>query len=118
MNKLDTGRSVQLPTRTIEAARYFAKHYGISPSHWGEAPGRVEFIGNHVDYNGGEVLGVAVNSGVSVVAAPRTDGKLVFCSEAFDGFVEVAVGHDARLSGVDSWVNYPLGVWRVLQSEF
>ncbi|HNX05692.1 MAG TPA: galactokinase family protein, partial [Opitutales bacterium] len=38
--------------------RYF---YGYEPTVTSRAPGRIEFIGNHTDYNGGMVMGVAVD---------------------------------------------------------
>ena len=35
------------------------------------APGRIEFLGNHLDYNGGTVLGAAINAGIYGLANPR-----------------------------------------------
>ena len=45
------------PTRESIAAQ-FRSTYGNPPTVVARAPGRVEFIGNHTDYNGGAVLGV------------------------------------------------------------
>ena len=39
----------------------FERAYGSAPSIIARAPGRVEFIGNHTDYNGGAVLGAAID---------------------------------------------------------
>jgi len=39
----------------------FTKLYGHAPEVVARAPGRIEFIGNHTDYNGGTVLGAAIN---------------------------------------------------------
>lgn len=118
MTKSDTDSSDDLSDRIRKAARLFTEAFGEGPTHWGEAPGRIEFIGNHVDYNGGQVLGAAVNLGVAVVVAPRNDGQLVFRSGAIPGEVQVPASQQTPLQGEDSWVNYPLGVWRVLKSRF
>lgn len=74
------------------------------------APGRIEFIGNHTDYNGGPVLGASVDRGVWVAVAPREDGQRRF----FSGFTGACVVLDAaeavKQTGAASWINYPLGV--------
>ena len=58
------------------------------------APGRVNLIGEHTDYNGGTVLGVAIDRGVWVAVAPRSRGKWRFASVTRPG--EVAVARVAR----------------------
>ena len=49
----------------------FAAVYGRAPQVIARAPGRIEFIGNHTDYNGGTVLGAALDRGVWVALAGR-----------------------------------------------
>ena len=39
------------------------------------APGRIEFLGNHLDYNGGDVLGMAVNAGIYCLGVPDSENK-------------------------------------------
>jgi len=46
-----------------------------------QAPGRVEFLGNHTDYNGGEVLGAAVNAFLNVAVCPRDDDRVNLSSD-------------------------------------
>ncbi len=53
----------------------FRDSYGHEPTVITRAPGRVEFIGNHTDYNGGTVLGAAVDRGIWVAVAPREDDR-------------------------------------------
>lgn len=91
----------------------FQETYGHAPTVVTRAPGRIEFIGNHTDYNGGTVLGAAINRGVWVAAAPAKAGRLRFFSQNAPETVAVAVDNAApqRLEGRHSWVNYPLGVW-------
>ena len=45
-----------------------------TPVRWAVAPGRLELLGNHVDYNGGPVLAGAIDRTVAVAIAPREDG--------------------------------------------
>ena len=50
----------------------FRARYGRAPTVIARAPGRLEFIGNHTDYNGGTVLGASIDRSVWVAVAPRT----------------------------------------------
>lgn len=74
------------------------------------APGRIEFIGNHTDYNGGTVLGAAIDREMMVALATRPDSRWNFASAQKDGVVRMATGEFAKRTGAESWVNYPLGV--------
>ena len=88
----------------------FARIFGREAAYVARAPGRIEFIGNHTDYNGGTVLGAAIDRGVSVALAPREDGRRRFASDQRGAIVEVAAGAPTKQSGPGAWVNYPLGV--------
>lgn len=88
----------------------FRATYGRAPTVIARAPGRIEFIGNHTDYNGGTVLGAAIDRGVWVALAPRTDGLRRFASDGRPGVIELPAGTPQPQSGAQSWVNYPLGV--------
>jgi galactokinase len=79
------------------------------------SPGRIEFIGNHTDYNGGQVLGVALNLNVEAIAVPRHDDQLVFSSEGAGAVFEGPLGGIEPQSGAVAWANYPLGIIRVLE---
>jgi galactokinase len=96
--------------REILSAR-FANLYGHSPSVVTRAPGRIEFIGNHTDYNGGTVLGAAIDLGVWVAAGPAPAGILKFATESQRGVVVVPTSAPHKLTGPQRWANYPLGVW-------
>lgn len=75
------------------------------------APGRVELLGNHTDYNGGVVLSAAIDLGISAQGRRRDDGKIVLTSEGISGVVEAPVD---QLEASGSWADYPLGVARML----
>jgi galactokinase len=89
----------------------FAKLYGHEPSCITRAPGRIEFIGNHTDYNGGTVLGAAIDRDVWVAVRPAADGNLHLASDSEQGKVVVPSADVHRQSGAQRWANYPLGVW-------
>jgi galactokinase len=89
----------------------FRARYGRAPTVVARAPGRLEFIGNHTDYNGGTVLGVSIDRSVEVALAPRADGQRRLGSESQAGIVTMPAGNaPAKQSGSASWANYPLGV--------
>ncbi|HEY3756301.1 MAG TPA: galactokinase [Opitutaceae bacterium] len=88
----------------------FAKVFGRPPAIMTRAPGRIEFIGNHTDYNGGMVLGAAIDRAVWVGVAARTDGLRRFATGRNPDIVERAATDLARAEGAESWINYPLGM--------
>ncbi|HKB88911.1 MAG TPA: galactokinase [Opitutaceae bacterium] len=89
----------------------FAEVYGSPPTVVTRAPGRLEFIGNHTDYNGGTVLGVAIDRGVWVAVRATDKPQLQFFSDLAPNIVSVSPRAPGRLSSDESWANYPLGVW-------
>lgn len=92
----------------------FHATYGRAPEIVARAPGRIEFIGNHTDYNGGTVLGAAIDRGVWVAFAQRDDGLRNFASDQRGAVVSVQAATLEKLSGPQSWANYPLGVLAAL----
>lgn len=85
---------------------------------WGSAPGRVEFIGNHTDYNGGWVLGATIDRRVDVAITRREDLNLRLESRAEVPSVQLSLDDElARQEGEYAWANYIIGVIRVLHNE-
>jgi galactokinase len=95
-------------------AGQFQQTYGRAPVVVARAPGRIEFIGNHTDYNGGAVLGAAIDRYVWVAAAPNAAGRFRLQSHGGAKPLDLPTVPAARLTGAESWANYPLGVWRSL----
>ena len=80
------------------------------------APGRVNLIGEHTDYNDGFVLPAAIDFYCWAAVAPRRDRKLVIHSENFNETVEVGLDSLSPLEK-KHWANYPLGVaWALAQA--
>lgn len=75
------------------------------------APGRVNMIGEHTDYNGGHVFPCALTIGTYGVARKREDKKLRFYSMNFEqlGIIESSV-EDLKPEKEADWTNYPKGV--------
>lgn len=90
-------------------ARFRAAH-SREPEIIARAPGRIEFIGNHTDYNGGPVLGAAIDRSTWVGLCRRDEGRRVFASDSRPESVELPASAMERVSGAQAWVNYPLGV--------
>ena len=93
----------------------FQATFGRMPAVLARAPGRVEFIGNHTDYNGGAVLGAAVDRYVWAAAAPNPAGRWRLFSVRGSSVLELSSAPAGKITGADSWANYPLGVWRSLR---
>jgi galactokinase len=73
------------------------------------APGRVNLIGEHTDYNDGFVLPAAIDFYCWVAAAPRNDRKLIIHSRNFNETIEADLDSTSPLDK-KHWANYPLGV--------
>jgi galactokinase len=74
------------------------------------APGRVNLIGEHTDYNLGFVLPVALDLATYVATAPAADGKLRIYSEDRQESAVWPVAEIAALTPRRHWTDYPLGV--------
>jgi galactokinase len=75
------------------------------------APGRVNLMGAHLDYNGGPVMPIAIDRGTLVAVARRRDRRVVLHSKSDARVVEVELDRfpDAPIG---AWADYPLGVLR------
>lgn len=94
----------------IEAARAaFVERFGGEPFACGVAPGRVELLGNHTDYNEGFVLPAAIDRGIAIAGAPREVPRARVASlleEGVANFDPSAPDHDPA----NQWADYVKGV--------
>jgi galactokinase len=107
---------------TVDTARLasdFEKLYGRSPDLVAEAPGRVNLIGEHTDYNEGFVLPMAIDRTIAVVAAARDDDTLHAYSRDYEQHDEFALARVRRFAGSRGWRDYVRGViWALLDDNF
>jgi len=90
--------------------------FGQEPAGVWFAPGRVNLIGEHTDYNDGFVLPFALASGVAVAAGRRGDGIAVW-SKQRPGDVVTSPLDGLVARGVSGWAAYPLGMaWSLAQA--
>lgn len=94
--------------------REFAARFGAAPTHWVRAPGRVDLMGSHTDYNQGFVLTMSIDREIWMAARPRADGRVAIQSLDVPGAAEfdlrqIAFDRDVR------WTNYVRGVAVMLQ---
>jgi galactokinase len=94
----------------------FIKHFGTEPTGVWSAPGRVNLIGEHTDYNEGFVLPFAIDRRTFAAMSSRTDGIARVASGFTDEVVEIPIEQISRES-VSGWSGYPLGVaWALMQA--
>ena len=92
----------------------FQSRYQQNPTASYFAPGRVNLIGEHIDYNGGLVMPCAISAGTWLLIAPNTDQVLRFKSVNFEEEATIPIAKSYTKTGKE-WYNYPLGVFNELQ---
>lgn len=94
----------------------FRRRFGADPRIWVRAPGRVDLMGSHTDYNMGHVLTLSIDRDTWIAARPRDDGIVSVRSLDLDG----GGAFDLREIVYDRaapWTNYVRGVAQVFQNE-
>ncbi len=102
-------------TAAGEAVGLFERSYGAEPTQLWSAPGRVNLIGEHTDYNDGFVLPFAIDFRTVLALRPRSDGRIRVASTFADDVVDVEVNELGDIfpgdrDRVAEWARYPLGV--------
>ncbi len=93
----------------------FTAVLGYQPSHLIQAPGRVNLIGEHTDYNDGFVLPCAINYQTLVAATPRTDNIIRVVSVDYDNATdEFDLTQPIEFQQDKMWANYIRGVVKCL----
>src|SRR5690242_8268798 len=90
--------------------KQFERHYGIHPHLIVRAPGRVNLIGEHTDYNDGFVLPVAIDRATYVAARPRPDDRVHILAADMADEDEFALGATIERSVAHPWSNYIRGI--------
>ncbi|WP_017471128.1 galactokinase [Amphibacillus jilinensis] len=104
----------------LELLNTFKKRF---PSQQGEAriffaPGRINLIGEHTDYNGGYVFPASISFGTYAVAAPRDDRQVRLYSDNFKDLGIITVDlDDLSYNKANNWANYPKGMIQAFIDE-
>ena len=95
----------------------FAKEYGEDNREIKTflSPGRVNLIGEHIDYNGGFVFPGALTVGIYAAIALRDDNKIRMRSKNVAGEVVINLDEELAYKKEDDWGNYPKGVIKALK---
>jgi galactokinase len=94
---------------TTAVKELFRRSFGYTPARAVRAPGRLELLGNHTDYNEGLVMSAATDRYVYIAASPRADGKVELVTSAFPGR-EVFWLSELKHNPAAPWADFGKGV--------
>ena len=97
-------------------AQEFTRRFGSAPELWARAPGRVDLMGSHTDYNQGYVLTLSIDRDTWLAVKPRLDNKITIRSLNLDGGSTFDLD-EITLDDSTSWTNYIRGVAKILRDE-
>jgi galactokinase len=99
---------VSLKEKTVQI---FKKKFGLAPTRFFRAPGRVNLIGEHTDYNDGFVLPCAINYQTVIAATPRPDDRVhVIAADFGEQVSEFSLAGEIEHNPATPWSNYVRGV--------
>ena len=101
--------------RAEHVVSLFSRRFGGPPAGVVRAPGRINIIGEHTDYNDGFVLPMAIDRAIYLAFRKRDDRRVVLRAHDFDE--EAAFSLDALVRGEAMWLEYVKGVARVSMDE-
>jgi galactokinase len=93
-----------------ETAAEFARIYGRQPQWIAAAPGRVNVIGEHTDYNDGFVFPMAIDRYAVIAAALAANGQVRLRTTTGNQVTTIDLSQPLKPAPKGSWFNYPLGV--------
>lgn len=95
----------------------FAEKFGENPAHLFHAPGRVNLIGDHTDYNDGFVMPMAIEYGIWFAVRPRSDSLVNLYSLEFDTQCQFDLNHIEKSEMF--WGEYVKGVaWALMEDGY
>ncbi|MDH3583469.1 MAG: galactokinase, partial [Phycisphaerae bacterium] len=100
------------PSPLAHALACFADHFDATATHAARAPGRVNLIGEHTDYNEGFVLPLAIDRDTVVVARPNHSRRCRVVAADLEGEMTTFLVDDSLAPGRTRWANYVKGVVR------
>ena len=100
----------------------FQERYGSAPAYIARAPGRVNLLGEHVDYNAGFVLPAAIDRATYIAFSPADSAQTTLVAADFDqevAFSPQTIASKSRVDGspLPEWARYPAGVMWALKEN-
>lgn len=108
---------ISAPVRANELAARFTREFGGVPDGVWQAPGRVNLIGEHTDYNEGFVLPFAIDRTARVAVGVRTDSTVRLLSTYGDQGIATTPLDELQPGSAKGWTKYPLGVMWALRER-
>ncbi len=103
-------------SNTIKA---FEEKFGSAPAMQAYAPGRVNIIGEHTDYNGGFVLPCAIKYGTAMAAKENgTDTMRILACDLGNDYDEFKISSEIEKNADKLWVNYLRGMTQLIEKKF
>ncbi len=107
----------QMGIQRNKVVDYFAEHFGDAPMCVIRAPGRVNLIGEHTDYNDGFVLPLAIDRAIWIALRPRDDRRVVVHSIDYNQRQEFSL--DSLNHEDDGWIEYVKGTaWSLADAGY
>lgn len=104
------------PLSSPDVQNLFKRSFNYPATHIVHAPGRLELLGNHTDYNQGLVMSLAVDKYIHIASSPRNDGKIELVSSSFPQR-EIFWANDFKKNPDAPWANYVKGVLEQLRKR-
>src|SRR3982751_4608948 len=98
-----------------QVAQEFERRFGEAPTLIIRAPGRVNLIGEHTDYNDGYVMPLAIDRAVWIAAKPRSDSYVTLYSMDFEQVADISLMEIVKRENL--WIEYVQGVAWALQED-
>jgi UDPglucose--hexose-1-phosphate uridylyltransferase len=97
----------------------FINHYGCSDNAVNiySAPARINLIGEHIDYNGGRVLPVAINKYLYLAIRKRNDDKIVYNNLYFSGEFTASIKDEFKYIKENDYTNYLNGILKIMSEK-
>ncbi len=99
-----------------KVVKAFEEKFGAKPEAVSYAPGRIEVLGNHTDYNAGYVFSAAIDKGTFFAVSPAADDKVTLVALDVNGgeTCETTLSSVKKVEAGATWANYPLGTFNWL----
>ena len=94
----------------------FIELFNEKPKYLYKAPSRINLIGEHIDYNGGNVLPAAISKYIYAAVSVRNDKKIVISSTEIEGIIECNLD-DIKYKKENDWGNYVFGMFKILMNQ-